>query len=237
MRFLNLSLPLPAENLALDEALLELSEASGEEILRFWQSDEHFIVLGYSNKARLHADLERCADERVSVLRRVTGGGTVLQGPGCLNFALALKTGSPAHRSVTATNAYVLERHARALSRLLGKPVERRGETDLTIGGRKISGNAQRRRSHAILFHGSFLLGLDLARMERLLPLPPLRPAYRLGRPHAGFVANLGLPAAPVVQALRREWEAHRPLTVIPLERVKDLVRTKYSDPDWNLKF
>ena len=51
MKYLDLTFSDPASNLACDEALLELCE-NGEEngILRVWEPDNYFVVLGYSNK-------------------------------------------------------------------------------------------------------------------------------------------------------------------------------------------
>ena len=52
MEYLDLSLPTPAGNLACDEALLDLCETQETlEILRFWESPQHFVVLGYGNLA------------------------------------------------------------------------------------------------------------------------------------------------------------------------------------------
>ena len=59
MKYLDLSLSTPEENLACDEALLELSEEVGNgEVLRFWESHRYFVVLGYSRKFRLEVNLE-----------------------------------------------------------------------------------------------------------------------------------------------------------------------------------
>src|SRR5262245_40949097 len=92
MTCLELTLPTAAENLACDEALLDLCEDHGaDEILRFWEPRNYFVVLGYGNKAAAEVDLEACAAEKIPVLRRCSGGGTVLQGPGCLNYALILR--------------------------------------------------------------------------------------------------------------------------------------------------
>jgi len=50
MRYLDLTLPSPAENLALDEALLEEAEASGRptETLRLWEPRQPAVVVGRS---------------------------------------------------------------------------------------------------------------------------------------------------------------------------------------------
>src|SRR5579871_210269 len=94
MRFLDLTLATPAENLACDEALLDWCEenaAEGEEILRFWESPEPFVVVGYANRIEAEVEVENCQARHVPILRRCSGGGTVVQGHGCLNYALILQ--------------------------------------------------------------------------------------------------------------------------------------------------
>ena len=92
MDCLDLTLPSPAANLACDEVLLDAcEEGSGPEVLRFWEPREYFVVAGFSNSVVREANLEACRHIGVGVFRRCSGGGTVLQGPGCLNYSLALK--------------------------------------------------------------------------------------------------------------------------------------------------
>jgi lipoate-protein ligase A len=89
MNLLDLPFATPQENLACDEALLDWSEEeSGTAILRFWESPRHFVALGYTDAASSEADVEACRVLDIPVLRRCSGGGTVIQGPGCLNYAL-----------------------------------------------------------------------------------------------------------------------------------------------------
>jgi lipoate-protein ligase A len=158
----------------------------------------------------------------------------VLQGPGCLNYALALRLEShPPLRSVAQTNAFVMRRHQTALSQLLGRRVAVEGYTDLTLAGRKFSGNSQRRRRHALLFHGTFLLHFDLARIGLVLHLPARQPAYRCGRSHAEFLTNLELPAAAVKETLQRLWETRGAPEAFPAARVAELAEAKYRRPAW----
>src|SRR5688572_6131078 len=92
MRWLDLTFPTPAENLACDEALLDLCEAGfADEVLRFWESPTHFVVVGYGNKVDSEVEVAACRADGIPILRRCTGGGTVLQGPGCLNYSLVLR--------------------------------------------------------------------------------------------------------------------------------------------------
>ncbi|NDB77160.1 MAG: lipoate--protein ligase family protein [Verrucomicrobia bacterium] len=206
LRLLDLTLPTPAANLALDEALLDDCEARGGAVLRFWESKTPFVVVGYANALVNEVNLSACETAQVPVLRRCSGGGTVLQGPGCLNYALLLEIASdPALTSVTGTNQFILNCLAKALSPLLQDSVSVQGDTDLVWRGRKFSGNAQRRRRTHLLFHGTILLNLDLPLLEKCLPLPTRQPAYRAARPHGEFIVNLPLPMSAVKRALALE--------------------------------
>jgi len=238
MKHLDLTFPTAAENLACDEALLEWGEQDGAaEVLRFWTPPETSVVAGYANLAAREVDLAACAVRGIPVFRRVSGGGAVLQGPGCLNYALVLQVAQAVElQSVVPANAYVLERHRRAMESVLGRPVRVQGQTDLAIDGRKFSGNAQRRRRRAALFHGTFLLGLDVELAEAVLRRPSREPAYRAGRLHRQFMVNLNCPAEAIKEALRRVWGADEPLAGAPLEAISRLVRDKYAQAAWNLR-
>jgi len=238
MNHLDLTLPSAAENLACDEALLDDAEQrGGRGVLRFWESPTYFVVLGYANKVREEADIEACRARGVPILRRYSGGGTVLQGPGCLNYSVILKiSDAPELQSITATNRFVMERNRQSLASLVGKAVTVEGHTDLAAGGLKFSGNAQRRKRDWLLFHGTFLLrDFDLNLLEKILLPPPRQPVYRQGRSHTKFVTQLSVASDAVKSALRQAWDAHTPQTDIPRERIAQLVAEKYSRDDWNL--
>lgn len=239
MKCLDLTLPTPAENLACDEGLLEDCEGGGgQELLRFWEPRAHFVVLGHANRAAVEVHREACERLGIPVLRRCSGGGTVLQGPGCLNYSLILKFDDAGPlRSISTTNAHVLNRHAAALSALAGRTVELRGQSDLAVAGLKISGNAQRRKRRCLLFHGTFLLQFDLALVGKVLPMPSKQPDYRHNRSHGEFLANLALAAGRVKRALQQAWDAFEPLETFPRETIALLARDKYETSAWNEKF
>lgn len=239
MTLLDLTLPSPEENLALEEALLDAAETgqSGE-VLRFWESPTPFVVVGYANKVATEVNIAACAAHSIPILRRCSGGGTVVQGPGCQNYAVILRiTEHGPTRSISTANAYVMERTRHAISQLLSPDSQLRvaGHTDLVLGNIKFSGNAQRRRKNFLLFHGSLLLNFHLPLVSELLNMPSLQPDYRASRSHEAFIMNLQLPAAVVKHALASEWEANeigqtRP--VVPSELVQ-----KYHTTEWNRKF
>jgi lipoate-protein ligase A len=238
MKYFDFTFPTPAENLAGDEALMDLCENGLEgEILRFWEPETPFVVLGYANQAAREVNLEACRKAGIPVFRRCSGGGTVVQGPGCLNYSLILRMDSGPLRSITGTNKFIMERHAVALEPLLKAGAQIQGHTDLALRNLKFSGNAQRRLKHCLIFHGTFLLNFDISLIEKLLPMPSKQPCYRENRSHADFLTNLNLPAADVKLALRRIWNAEEALTIVPLEKINELVLSRYSQDEWNLKF
>lgn len=239
MQLLDLSLPTPPENLALDEALLNERETKGgEAALRFWESASPFVVLGYVCKIAGDVNEEECQRRGVPILRRASGGGTVLQAPGVLNYALILPIeNGTLTENLTTTNAFVMKKMQDALQTLVREDVSIRGTTDLAVGDLKFCGNAQRRRRHWLLFHGAFLLHCDLNLMSSLLKLPPRQPDYRGGRAHKNFVTNLHLPAQKVKEALCQAWQAGSSTSLYPHESVQKLVEEKYTHDEWNFKF
>ncbi|MCW5895605.1 MAG: lipoate--protein ligase family protein [Bacteroidetes bacterium] len=238
MKLLDYTFSSPEENLACDEALLDLVEdGRADEIFRLWESPRHFVVLGSSNKIHQEIFIEKCEADGIPILRRHSGGGTVLQGPGCLNFSLILRIdpGGPT-RNITDTTNHIMSRHADVFSNLLHENVEVRGSSDLAITGRKFSGNAQRRKLKALLFHGTFLLNFNLELIEKYLKLPPKQPEYREQRSHLDFVTNIGSIPSIVNKELRKAWNADTPLAEIPSDRIQALVEEKYSKEEWNFK-
>jgi lipoate-protein ligase A len=236
VQFLDLTFPSAAANLACDEALLDAcDDGAAGGVLRFWEPRDCFVVAGFSNRVAHEVNLAACRQAGVGVFRRCSGGGAVLQGPGCLNYSLVLRIDAdPPLSTIPAANRHIMERHRDALSALLGRAVQVQGITDLTLGGLKFSGNAQRRKRRALLFHGTFLLRFDLALMERFLTMPSRQPDYRAGRPHARFLTNLDVPASAIQGALRACWSAHAPLPLTP--DCRQLVAQKYSRDEWNLR-
>ena len=234
-------MPSPAGNLALDEALLEACDAGeGPEVLRFWEPDSVFVVVGYANSTSRESNVETCVREGVPVLRRCSGGGTVVQMPGVLNYNLVLRIQETGPLStVPGTNRFVMERVRSAFDALPGLAgrISVRGITDLCLGDRKVMGNAQRRKKAALVFHGSLLLTADLGKISHLLPMPSHQPDYRGNRSHGEFCTNLETPVAAVKKALCAEWKAELPLEVLPSDRMAHLMESRYGRAEWHRKF
>ncbi len=231
MLYLDRTLPSAAENLALDEALLLEAEAGrGGEVLRVWEWPDPAVVLGAGCRLAEDVDEAACAADGVPVLRRASGGGTVLLGPGCLLYTLVLdQEREPALTQIQPSYRFILGRVASALG---GEAVQE-GISDLALAGRKFSGNAQQRKRRHLLHHGTLLYAFDLGRVGRYLRPPPRQPEYRAGRTHADFLLNLPLSATELKRRLRAAWGAGAEPASWPEAEVRRLVADKYASPDW----
>jgi lipoate---protein ligase len=233
MRFLPLTLPTPAANLALDEALLLRAEADeGGEVLRFWEQASLAVVLGAGCRLDDDVDEAACRADGVPILRRSSGGGTVLLGAGCLLYTLILDAErAPELAGIRSSYAYILARVAAALPEMKG--VEPVGISDLAAAGRKFSGNAQQRKRRFLLHHGTLLYAFDVSRVGRYLRPPSRQPEYRAGRDHAAFLRNLETPREEIERRLRAAWGAETADCEWPVERVNQLVAEKYAKEEW----
>ena len=232
----DLTLPTPAQNLALDEALLHSVDSDPSRgILRTWSPDSHFVVVGRSNQVETEVNTEQCQAEGIPVYRRSSGGGAVVVGPGCLAFALALPLSADLRASgVNAVTQAVMQRVARKLETHL-PGIEVCGTSDLVISGKKFSGNSQRWLRQSFLHHGTLLHGFDLTVIERLLRSPSRQPEYRSGRSHGDFVTNIAVPPADLLASLVGAWNgvsAHCPDEI--RLHAEQLAHSRYEQRSWN---
>src|SRR5215831_1844491 len=165
-----------AENMALDEALMERARRTGEWVLRVYSWRTPTISLGRNQTARGRYDLQRMQGRGVDVVRRPTGGRAILHareitysitapvdGAGSLresyhriNRLLATALLSLGVDAVTVAGGG--QRHfSPGMTPCFDQPAE--GE--LTVDGRKLAGSAQWRQDGALLQHGSILVGDD----------------------------------------------------------------------------
>ncbi|MEA1952681.1 MAG: lipoate--protein ligase family protein [Planctomycetota bacterium] len=258
MRLLELTLPTPAENLALDEALLceadeNSSPTSGPplETLRIWQSPQAAVVLGRSSKIDEEVHVAECCRRRVPILRRPSGGATVLIGPGCLVYTLLFNLENrPILRAADQTHRFVLDRLGNSLRRAIGDNeisrsaswgIAGRGTSDLAFGREttKFSGNAIRYGRRHLLYHGTILYDFDIDLVAALLKTPPVAPEYRRDRSHNQFLANLPLGENQIRRAIVDAWRddertAMEASSDWPKTRTAALVARRYDRTEWN---
>lgn len=236
IKFTNTSLTTLAENLALDEALLLDAEAGGPEVLRVWHWPTSAVVLGAGGRIADDVDEPACVADGVPIIRRSSGGGTVLLGAGCMLYSLVLRFDRhPALSDLNASYRFILGQIAQALAPLVS-PVAIEGTSDLTHAGRKFSGNSQQRKRTHLLHHGTILLDFDVNAIARYLKMPLRQPEYRRHRSHADFLTNVPILANVVQEVLRRAWVADETMIDMPIEFIKRLVVEKYSRQEWTAR-
>lgn len=182
------SAPTVAENVAFDEALAQSASGTGRYLLRFWWGGPPAVVMGWNERVEQVVDSAACARLGVDVLKRCTGGGTVLQTDGVLNYSLV--TPAPDHLNLKAVFRQGSDLVCAILA-TFGVSGVQRGTSDVAVGDRKISGNAQARRWRALLVHGTLLVDVDFHLAETVLLRPPREPEYRRGRSHRDFLVTL----------------------------------------------
>ena len=237
----DVTLPSPAEDLALDEAMLiEADEGRGSPAVRFWEPRDYAVILGASCRLGNDVQLDACRADGVPILRRSSGGGTVVIGPGTLNVSVILpETAAPGLSAVDVAQHYVLDRIAESIRRV-GRPVTVLGHGDLALGDRKCGGSAQRRLKHWFMVHCSILYQFPIERIVRYLAIPARQPAYRQGRAHRDFVANLEVTRQVLVDALQYggpPCAEPSPTLDGPMSLLPSLLAEKYANPAWIERF
>lgn len=185
---MRLSAPTVAGNLAIDEEMGREAGITGRRVLRLWWGSGPTAVLGCADKPEKSLDLDECARLGVGWVKRVSGGGTVLQTPGVLNYSYT----APACGRVDMQQ--VFSQGADMIVDVLsgfGVIARQRGISDVAVGDLKISGNAQARKRKAVLLHGTLMVDIDRKLMSSILRYPDKEPDYRNGRTHSNFVTSL----------------------------------------------
>jgi len=143
----------PYWNLALEEYLLKNST---QEFFILWRNAPS-IIIGRNQNTTLEINIEYVREHSIPVVRRLTGGGAVFHDLGNLNYTLIVND--------SGGSGFDFKIHTTPILEVLhGLSVEAQlsGRNDLTIGGRKFSGNSQYRYRSRLLHHGTLLFSSSL---------------------------------------------------------------------------
>ncbi len=246
----DLTFGLPAKNIACDQWMLDRAEREAiererhlpsqgrgpVEYLRFWQPSNLFVVMGRSGKYLEEVHFQRCHEDGVEVLRRSSGGGTILTGPGCLMYSVVLSLEErPGLRDISKAHQFVGQKICQAFLDC-GHAVELRGYSDVCLGDYKCSGNALRVGRNHLLYHGTLLLEFALEEIPYYLRMPNRRPRYRGSREHLEFVTNVPVAASELQKAIAQSFGTQRLPMEIDHQQLDHLVAVRYGQSDWNLK-
>lgn len=156
-----------------------------------WQPDRYILVLGQSNKSENSLHYMQVIDDKIAVYKRLSGGETVILGPGTLVISVSFKTTKLRNPSIyfNIINSSIL----RALKECGLDGTEMRGISDLAIDGKKILGSSIYRTTNKVLYHAVLNVSEDVSVIEKYIAHPLKEPDYRKGRSHAEFVTSLFL--------------------------------------------
>lgn len=194
----------PWYNLALDEYFLR--EIKGNHILLYLYVNQPSVIIGRNQNAWKECNVAAMEEDGVKLVRRITGGGAVYHDTGNLNFSFHADH-----------NNYDLDKQITTILetvKSLGIEAEFSGRNDLTIAGRKFSGNAFGIHGENQLHHGTLLIHSDLSKLAQYLNVSEQKIKSKGIESIRTRVCNLeehaaGLRTETVVKALRKTFELY----------------------------
>lgn len=225
----------PCYNLAAEQYVLENKTAG--DWLMLWQND-NTVVVGLNQNAAEEIDRQFVKSHGITVVRRMTGGGAVYHDLGNLNYSFISDLGNAEELSIRRFSEPV----CRALASL-GVQAEASGRNDILVGGRKVSGVAQRICGSRILHHGTLLFDSDLDMLSGALRADPEKFRSKSAKSARGRVANLReyLPGDVTLDDFRRKIAAElsgdgmvrETLSGGEIALIRRIADEKYRSWDW----
>lgn len=151
----------PFYNLAMEEYLFSLNDNT--DYLLLWRN-EPTIVIGKHQNTIEEINADYVKEKQIHIVRRITGGGAVYHDLGNLNYSLIIKSnyeGGYDFRKFPMPIVKALER--------LNIKAEQSGRNDITIDGKKFSGNAQFVSKGKLLHHGTLLFDSEMEELAKAL--------------------------------------------------------------------
>jgi lipoate-protein ligase A len=230
----------PYFNLATEEYVLKNFD---EDVFMLWRNAPSIIV-GKHQNTLAEINVEFVKQHNIPVVRRLSGGGAVFHDLGNLNFTF-IRTGRSENlidfRKYTGPILEVLQK--------MGIVAKFEGRNDLTIDGRKFSGNAEHIWKNRVLHHGTLLFSSHMPNLAQALHIDPLKFQDKAVKSVRGRVTNISdhlrepmnvLQFASMIERHIMEKYPDARLVVLSQEdhdKINELVRDKYNTWEWNFGY
>jgi lipoate-protein ligase A len=228
----------PCINLALEEYCVRNLDISVPYLLLY--INDPSIIIGKHQNTLEEINLPYVRANNIRVARRISGGGAVYHDHGNLNFSFIRRFGQGQMLRFEEFTRPV----TRALAEL-GIHAELGGRNDITVDGRKISGNAQFTTVHSMFSHGTLLFDSRLDQVEEALNVKTGKIASKGVKSVRSRVANISeFLHQPIAMEQFREhlirsiFEGRNPVPEYRLgeqewEQVHHLADSVYRQWDW----
>ena len=229
--------------MAVEEVLLR---GAGEEPLFLLWQNSPAVILGRNQNAFEEVDLQFAEKNQIQIMRRLTGGGAVYHDLGNLNYTFILPQLSHASKESPLFDFRLWTNPVLRTLQKLGVQAEFTGRNDLTVLGKKFSGNAQARIGKHLLHHGTLLFHTDFQMMVKVLHVDPDKFHSKGVASTRSRVTNLtdylpdGFGIGDFKKALINEISCSYQLTQSSfserqIEEINSLKTSKYSTRNWNI--
>lgn len=168
LTYLDLQTTDPAFNLAAEEYVFDHLPRDRSYCM-LWQND-NAIIIGKHQNTLAEINLPFVEQRGIRVVRRLSGGGAVYHDMGNLNFTFITDAGDTEKLDFRLFCQPVVQALAR-----MGVQAEVNGRNDMTIDGKKFSGNSQYIREGRVMHHGTLLFDSDLSVVSQALQVDPAK--------------------------------------------------------------
>ena len=238
LTYLDLQTTDPAFNLAAEEYVFDALPRDRDYCM-LWQND-NAIIIGKHQNTLAEINQSFVETRGIRVVRRLSGGGAVYHDMGNLNFTFITDAGDTEALDFRLFCQPVVQALAR-----LGVTAEVNGRNDMTIDGKKFSGNSQYIREGRVMHHGTILFDSDLSVVSQALQVDPakiqakgiqsVRSRVTNVRPHLPEDAPLPQFRQLLLQEIARENGGVEYLfTAEDLAAIEELKRRRYDQWTWN---
>jgi len=229
----------PRINLAIEEYALKHLDIN-ETYLLFY-INEPSIIIGKNQNTIEEINTKYVEDQKIHVVRRLSGGGAVYHDKGNLNFSFITKDDGNSFHNFKKFTEPVVE----ALKKL-GVNAELSGRNDLMAEGRKISGNAQFSTKGRMFSHGTLLFDSEIENVVSALKVKKDKIESKGIKSIRNRVANISefLEQKVTVEEfremlLRYIFEGEENITEYKLtekdwETIHQISKERYQSWDWN---